>query len=182
MANRQHVNPRPLTPNETRHFKSLLENEECWPDFEKILMEVTRYSVELPRLYNILIRAQLDHNEYELQESRRYALEWLKDVEQAAKKMCKLADKLWSTNGHAVNRRAALDLAGWKSKYQIDFLNYAHAIEEIVRKTKGQFVRSRNRPARAYKHRAIQSMKTIGTPKHLCGELLTSLSLVNLPK
>ena len=114
MANRPHVKPRTLTAEETKRFKSLVEDEKFWPDFEKHLSDVTRYSVDLNKLGNILIRAQLDHKEYELQESRRYTLEWLNEVEGAAKKMRKLADKLWATSGYAVNRRAALNLQDGK--------------------------------------------------------------------
>jgi hypothetical protein len=178
MPNRRRVNPQPLTAEQTRNFKTLIENAEDWPDFEKLMLEITRYSVELPKLYNILSRAQLDHLEYELQESRRCSLvEWLNDVEATAKKMCKLADELWSTNGYALNRRAALELAGWKGPHQIDFLNYAHAIEKMAHKTKEQSARPKNRPARPYVHRAKAAMEDIKVPDKLLQDLLVSIGL-----
>jgi hypothetical protein len=177
MANRPRFSPRPLTAEEKASFKGLLEDQERWPDFEERLKQVAIYKVSLGKLLKILGRAQLDQKDYVLQESRRYALEWVEDVEKAAEKLCKLADKLWGTNGRAANMRAALSLAGWKGRYQIDFLNYAHAIEKTAQNAKKQFVRSPHRPAHTHKHRAMQAMNGIRVPKSLIPELLAYVGL-----
>jgi hypothetical protein len=177
MANRRRPHPRVLTLEEQRSFCCLIEDEKRWLDFEEGLKQVAAYGVDLQRLLKVLGRAHLDHKNWELQESRRNVMDWLIDVRKHTVRLRGLADRLWKETGHATNMRAALDLAGWRSTYQKDFLNYVHAIEETARKAKKNLTRPRKRPRRSYKHRAIEAMKTIKVPKHLRHHLLTDIGL-----